>query len=80
MLSDTALTSGFMVQMTLMRALPESDGCSMRVSLELRYGTWSLGLKNGEGCNKGEKAGTDVLPFAALSANVPMTEPKVSKL
>jgi hypothetical protein len=40
----------------------------------------TVGLKNGEGCNKGEKAGTDVLPFAALSANVPMTEPKVSKL
>jgi hypothetical protein len=40
--SATALTSGLSVQTTEMRASPESEGCSMRVSLELRNGTWSL--------------------------------------
>ena len=38
-LSVTALGSGFTVQMTLIRASPESDGCSIRVSFEFRYGT-----------------------------------------
>lgn len=37
--SATALVSGLMVQMTEMRALPESEGSSMRVSFELRKGT-----------------------------------------
>jgi hypothetical protein len=41
-LSPTAPGSGLSVQMTEMRALPERECCSMRVSLELRKGTWSL--------------------------------------
>jgi hypothetical protein len=41
-LSLMALASGFMVHTTLMRALPDSEGCSIRVSFEFRYGTWSL--------------------------------------
>lgn len=40
--SATAEESGLIVQMTEMRALPESEGCSMRVSFELRNGTWSV--------------------------------------
>ena len=40
--------SGFMVQITLIRALPDNDGCNMRVSLEFRYGTWSLHGEKGE--------------------------------
>lgn len=40
--SATAPASGLMVQMTEIRASPESDGWSMRVSLEFRNGTWSL--------------------------------------
>ena len=47
-LSDTAPMSGFMVQITLIRALPDNDGCNMRVSLEFRYGTWSLHGEKGE--------------------------------
>jgi hypothetical protein len=41
-LSLMALASGFMVHTTLMRALPDSEGCSIRVSFEFRYGMWSL--------------------------------------
>jgi hypothetical protein len=40
--SVTADGSGLMVHITEMRALPESEGSSFRVSLELRKGTWSL--------------------------------------
>lgn len=40
--SATAFVSGLIVQMTEMRAFPDNEGCSIRVSFELRYGMWSL--------------------------------------
>lgn len=40
--SLTAEGDGFKVQMTEIRASPESDGWSIRVSFEFRKGTWSL--------------------------------------
>jgi hypothetical protein len=40
--SEIALVSGLMVHITLIRAFPDNDGWSIRVSLELRNGTWSL--------------------------------------
>lgn len=38
-LSAMALAAGFRVHITEILAFPDSDGCSIRVSLELRYGT-----------------------------------------
>jgi hypothetical protein len=40
--SLTAEGDGFKVHMTEIRASPESDGWSIRVSFEFRKGTWSL--------------------------------------
>lgn len=40
--SGVAIGSGLIVQITDIRALPDSDGWSILVSFEFRYGTWSL--------------------------------------
>ena len=37
-----AETSGFIVQMTDILALPDKEGCSILVNLEFRNCTWSL--------------------------------------
>ena len=44
---DSAMASleGFIVQMTDIRASPDREGWSMRVSFEFRNGTWSLESK-----------------------------------
>ena len=40
--STMAETSGLIVQMTDILALPDSEGCSILVNFEFRNGTWSL--------------------------------------
>ena len=40
--SPIADAEPFSVQITDILALPDKDGWSIRVSLEFRYGTWSL--------------------------------------
>ena len=40
--STVAETSGFIVQITDILALPDKEGCSILVNLEFRNGTWSL--------------------------------------
>ena len=43
-LSDSLTAEGavLMVHITEIRASPDREGCSIRVSLEFRKGTWSL--------------------------------------
>jgi hypothetical protein len=65
--------------MTEIRASPESDGCSIRVSLELRNGTWSLRSTSVRHQAK-EVDSTHFFPFDAFSASVAITLPRVSKL
>jgi hypothetical protein len=67
------------VQITEMRASPESEGCNMRVSLELRNGTWSLRPAS---VNHQVKDGRPAyfFPLDAFSASVEITLPSVSKL
>ena len=79
--STTAETSGFIVQITDILALPDSEGCSILVNLEFRNGTWSL-----VPILVSELARTDplqeyyLLPLAEFSAKVEITLPNVSKL
>lgn len=77
--SATALTSGLSVQITEMRASPESEGCSMRVSLELRNGTWSLHQMSVQPWAKLINF-THFFPLDAFSPSVAITLPRVSKL
>lgn len=81
-LSPIALVAGLSVHITEMRALPDKQGCSIRVSFELRYGTWSLIFKIGEpiAASGTVKTATYDFPLDAFSASVAITVPRVSRL
>ena len=79
--STTAETSGFIVQMTDILALPDREGWSILVNLEFRNGTWSLIpilVSQRTKTNTGKEY--YFLPFAEFSAKVEITLPNVSKL
>lgn len=81
-LSPIALVAGLSVHITEMRALPDKQGCSIRVSFELRYGTWSLIFKKGKpiAASATVKTATHDFPLDAFSASVAITVPRVSRL
>lgn len=76
-----AETSGFIVQMTDILALPDREGWSILVNLEFRNGTWSLvRILVSQNMGRNPLQGYYFLPLAAFSANVEITLPSVSKL
>jgi hypothetical protein len=79
--SATALASGLSVQITEMCASPESEGCSMRVNLELelRNMTWSLHPMSVQPWAKLVNF-TYFFPADAFSASVAIMLPRLSKL
>jgi len=81
-LSPTALAAGLSVHITEMRALPDKQGCSIRVSFELRYGTWSLIFKKSKpiAASGTVETATHDFPLDAFSASVAITVPRVSRL
>ena len=79
--SGTADTSGFIVQMTDILALPDREGCSILVNLEFRNGTWSLvRTLVSQPIRSNSLQKYYLLPLAAFSAKVEITLPNVSKL
>ena len=78
--STTAETSGFIVQMTDILALPDREGCSILVNLEFRNGTWSLVPHVSQRTRMNADQEYYLLPFAEFSAKVEITLPNVSKL
>jgi len=76
-----AETSGFIVQMTDILALPDKEGCSILVNLEFRNGTWSLAhTLVSQDSRTNPLQVYYLLPLAAFSAKVEITLPSVSKL
>jgi len=77
-----AETSGFIVQMTDILALPDKEGCNILVNLEFRNGTWSLvsRILVSQNSRTNLLQGDYFLPLAAFSAKVEITLPNVSKL
>jgi len=74
-LSLTAPGSGLIVQITLIRAFPDNDGWSIRVSLELRKGTWSLKSKHSAKRSSSRKENL-LLAFGCVICQSPNDRPK----
>ena len=78
--STTALTSGLSVQITGICVPPESEGCSMRVSLEPEYDVVASPNVSTTLSRVGYDNFTYFFPLDAFSASVTIMLPRVSKL